>query len=206
MKRCQKFGQGSPPHPPHLDKIQKNSSFSQETFPQCPNSCMCKIIKTCANIPPLLKQDFFHERVLLVQNENLFCPYLFISQGYKPGRKYSAPKTKVGCVGGCLALETGSPYQGSPPSHRSSSDHLGPQRKYIHRHDFQFLVSDNIVIKMIFNFYFSVNVYIGMIFNLISQNICRSRCCSVSENISVKTIFNPFSQNYNHQDDFQSYL
>ena len=151
MKRCQKFGQGSPPHPPHLDKIQKNSSFSQETFPQCPNSCMCKIIKTCANIPPLLKQDFFHERVLLVQNENLFCPYLFIGQGYKPGRKYSAPKTKVGCVGSCLALETGSPYQGSPPSHRSSSDHLGPQRKYIHRHDFQFLVSENIAIKIIFN-------------------------------------------------------
>ena len=32
MKRCQKIGQGPPPS--HFDKVQKNSSFFRETFPQ----------------------------------------------------------------------------------------------------------------------------------------------------------------------------
>ena len=133
----------------------------------------------------------------------LFCPYLFISQGYKPGRKYSAPKTKVGCVGSCLALETGSPHQGSPPSHRSSSDHLGPQRKYIHRHDFQFLVSENVAIKMIFNS-ISQEMYTLGWFSILflrifahlnvaqSQKIYRSRRFSILflRIISTKMIFN----------------
>ena len=147
MKRCQKLGQGSPP--PHLDKIQKKSSFFSGDLPLVSkffyvqnNQNMCKYSTTSET-----GLFFFIKGCFYYRMRTYFFPIYSSAKGINQEGSILPPKQKLVVLGAVQRLKPDLPTRAPHPPTGVARTTWAPRE----------------------------NISIGMIFNFLSQTIQSSR-------------------------------